>query len=204
MKKNSYIKDALILFLITLISGISLGFVYQITKEPIEKASMAAKAEAYKEVFADAKEFKNNEEENAMIEAVNEELKSKDFGNVKVNEIVAALDESGNVIGYVISSVSADGYGGDVSISVGISKENIINGIAFLSISETPGLGMRAKEEEFYSQFTGKKGAALSVTKSGAPGEAEINAISGATITSRAVTNAVNAAEYFVAEKLTK
>lgn len=204
MKKSSYIKDALVLFIITLISGVSLGFIYQITKAPIEKAMMAAKSEAYKQVFADASEFKMNDEETAMIEAVNTELASQDFGNVRIDEIVDALDASGNVVGYVIGSTSSDGYGGDVSISVGISKENMINGIAFLSISETPGLGMRATEEEFYSQFAGKKGATLSVTKSGNAGETEINAISGATITSRAVTNAVNAAEYFVANKLTK
>ena len=191
MKKGSYIKDALVLFVITLISGVSLGFFYQLTKAPIEKVKMEEKSKAYKAVFADAKEFKINDEETAMIEAVNAELVSQNFG-------------SGNNIGYVIASTSSDGYGGDVSISVGITKDNIINGIEFLAIAETPGLGMRATEDEFKTQFNGKKGAVLSVTKSGNAGEAEINAISGATITSRAVTNAVNAAEYFVANKLTK
>lgn len=204
MKKGSYIKDALVLFIITLISGISLGFIYQLTKAPIEKAMMAAKSGAYKQVFADASEFKMNDEESAMIEEVNKELASQSFGNVRIDEIVDVLDTSGNVIGYVIGSTSADAYGGELSISVGITKENIINGIAFLSISETPGLGMRATEEEFYSQFAGKKGNTLSVTKSGSAAETEINAISGATITSKAVTNAVNTAEYFVVNKLTK
>ena len=204
MKKGSYIKDALVLFVITLISGVSLGFFYQLTKAPIEKVKMEEKSKAYKAVFADAKEFKINDEETDMIEAVNAELVSQNFGNVKITEVADALDESGNNIGYVIASTSSDGYGGDVSISVGITKDNIINGIEFLSIAETPGLGMRATEDEFKTQFNGKKGAVLSVTKSGNAGEAEINAISGATITSRAVTNAVNAAEYFVANKLTK
>ena len=191
MKKGSYIKDALVLFVITLISGVSLGFFYQLTKAPIEKVKMEEK-------------FKLNDEETAMIEAVNTELVGQNFGNVKITEVADALDESGNNIGYVIASTSSDGYGGDVSISVGITKDNIINGIEFLAIAETPGLGMRATEDEFKTQFNGKKGAVLSVTKSGNAGEAEINAISGATITSRAVTNAVNAAEYFVANKLTK
>ena len=199
MKKGSYIKDALVLFVITLISGVSLGFFYQLTKAPIEKVKMEEKSKAYKAVFADAKEFKINDEETAMIEAVNTELVGQNFGNVKITEVADALDGSGNNIGYVIASTSSDGYGGDVSISVGI-----INGIEFLAIAETPGLGMRATEDEFKTQFNGKKGAVLSVTKSGNAGEAEINAISGATITSRAVTNAVNAAEYFVANKLTK
>ena len=204
MKKGSYIKDALVLFVITLISGVSLGFFYQLTKAHIENVKMEEKSKAYNAVFADAKEFKIIDEETAMIEAVNTELVGQNFGNVKITEVADALDESGNNIGYVIASTSSDGYGGDVSISVGITKDNIINGIEFLAIAETPGLGMRATEDEFKTQFNGKKGAVLSVTKSGNAGEAEINAISGATITSRAVTNAVNAAEYFVANKLTK
>ncbi len=201
MKKASYMKDTLILFIITLIAGISLGFVYQITKAPIEQAKIAAKSEAYRQVFAQAKEFKANEEESAMIESVNTELAGQGFGNVRIDEIVDAVDENGTLIGYVIGASSGDGYGGNLSVSVGMDVQGLITGLAFLSIAETPGLGMRATEEEFYGQFTGKK-TVLTVTKSGAPSDTEINAISGATITSNAVTSAVNAAGYFVSAKL--
>ena len=67
-----------------------------------------------------------------------------------------------------------------------------------MTISDTPGLGLKAKEDDFKNQYAGKNAEALTVKKGGGAGETEINAISGATITSSAVTNAVNAALYFV------
>ena len=67
-----------------------------------------------------------------------------------------------------------------------------------MEINDTPGLGLKAKEPEFKSQFAGKKAEALSVTKSGSGSDNEIAAISGATITSSATTNAVNAALYYL------
>ena len=115
--------------------------------------------------------------------------------------MVNAVDANGQVVGHIINASSKDGYGGLVSISVGIQADNqTVNGIAFLSISESAGLGMNARDTDWYKQFNGKKGEKFEVTKAG-DGELDnnkINAISGATITSRAVTNAVNAALYFV------
>ena len=73
-----------------------------------------------------------------------------------------------------------------------------MNGIAFLSIAESPGLGMNARDTDWYKQFSGKKADTFSVTKAGAANDSEIDAIAGATITSRAVTGAVNAALYVV------
>ncbi len=110
-----------------------------------------------------------------------------------------ALDASGNQIGYLITSTSAESYGGNVQIAVGITNEGELTGIGFLSISETPGLGMNAKEPAFKDQFIGKKAENLEVTKTGASADNQIEAISGATITSKAVTNATDAAIYFVA-----
>ena len=86
-----------------------------------------------------------------------------------------------------------------MSISVGIELDGTIKGIEFLSISETPGLGMNATKDTFKNKFAGKKAESLTVTKSGSAGDSEIDAMSGATITSNAVTNAVNAALYFAA-----
>ena len=96
---------------------------------------------------------------------------------------------------------SHDGYGGDIEITVGYTGEEgalSCTGISFLTLAETAGLGMNAQEPEFMGQYTGKGTDPLTVTKSGSAGEAEINAMSGATITSDAVTNAVNAAGYAV------
>ena len=193
MKKGGFIKDAIILCLITLISGVSLGTVYEITKGPIAEAKLNAKKKAYQEVFSEA-----NDEAMAALSENAQALLELGYGNVGVDEVNDALDKDGNVIGHVLITNSKDGYGGEVQITVGIDKDLKVTGIAFLTIAETPGLGMRAKEPEFYTQFAGKQVDKYEVTKTGATSDAQINAISGATITSNAVTNAVNVAVYFV------
>ena len=190
MKKGGFIKDAIILCLITLISGVSLGTVYEITKGPIAEAKLNAKKKAYQEVFSEANDFKANDEAMAALSENAQALLELGYGNVGVDEVNDALDKDGNVIGHVLITNSKDGYGGD--------KDLKVTGIAFLTIAETPGLGMRAKEPEFYTQFAGKQVDKYEVTKTGATSDAQINAISGATITSNAVTNAVNVAVYFV------
>lgn len=198
MAKSGFMKDAMVLFAITLVAGLALGFVNDITKEPIAKAQMAAKVEAYKTVYADAADFKAQDALTTEAASSAETLADKGWGNVFVADAVEALDASGAVIGHVVNSTSKDGYGGNIEISVGVSSEGTVTGIAFLSISETPGLGMRATEEGgFKEQFAGKTAESFELTKSGASADNQIDAMSGATITSSAVTNAVNAAVYF-------
>ena len=82
----------------------------------------------------------------------------------------------------------------DVSLSVGVRDDGTVNGYETLSISETAGLGMKAKEPEFKSNFKNKKADKFEVVKdgSGKNDDSKVDAISGATITSRAVTSAVN------------
>ena len=91
------------------------------------------------------------------------------------------------------TTTDKEGYGGDIQITVGITSDGTVNGISILSISETAGLGMKAKEPAFYEQYQGKQAEKFAVSKDGGEGE-PIDAISGATITSRAVTGAVNVA----------
>ena len=196
MKKLSFMKDAIILFIITMLSGFMLGAVYEITKEPIAIAKENEKKSAYKEVFPDATDFQKQDDDSLIN--VNESLPSQNFGKVNVSEVANAVDSSGSSLGYVITSTSKDGFGGDVKISVGITKDKKLNGIAFLTLAETPGLGMKAKGEKFSSQFKEKDASYLNVVKTGATKPDEIDAISGATITSRAVTGAVNAAIFYV------
>ncbi len=198
MKKQSgFVKDAIILFAITLISGLVLGFVYDVTKAPIEAAAKAAKNEAYAVVFPEAKDFAENESETAKIVETAEEIAGKGFGHVSINEVVDAKDETGNDVGRVITSTSKDGYNGTVQISVGIKSDGTVVGITFLTLEETPGLGMRAGEESFYGQYANKNTKEFKLVKGAAGADDEIAAISGSTITSNAVTNAVNAALYF-------
>lgn len=181
------VKDAIILTVITLISGCLLGLVYEITKEPIAVAQYNTQQKAYKTVFETAETFEDLEN-----------FEVTENGGTTVENAVVAKDTSGNALGYVITVTSHEGYGGDITFSVGITNEGVVNGYSITSISETAGLGMKAKEEAFSSQFNEKSAASFEVVKGTATADNQIEAISGATITSSAVTNGVNAAlSYF-------
>lgn len=186
---NKIIKNTIILTIITLVSGVALGAVYEITKAPIANAQEEAKQEAYKQVFEDADSFDDLEvDAKEAAEAV--KAAGVDDG-AEINEAVEAK-QGGETIGYVITATDPNGYGGDIQVSVGIQNDGTVNGIAILSINETAGLGMKASEPEFYEQYSGKQTGHFYVSKDGGEGE-QIDAISGATITTRAVTGAVNA-----------
>lgn len=196
MSKGGFMKDALILCAITLVAGACLGGVYEITKAPIAAAELEAKSVAYRTVLPDAAEFVADDLTD-VIASANGEIAGMGFGNVTVDEAVTGVDASGTPVGYVVTSTSNDGYGGAITVSVGIMADGTVNGIEFLTIGETAGLGMNAQKPEWKAQYAGKNVEQFSVTKSGAAADNEINAISGATITSNAVTGAVNAAIYF-------
>lgn len=196
MKKGGFMKDALILFVITLIAGACLGGVYEITKGPIEAAQIAAAEAAYRVVLPTADSFEAGGMDEALAKAASE-LGGQGFGNVSVDDCVTGKDASGAVVGYVVTSTSKEGYGGAITISVGINVDGSIGAIEFLTIGETVGFGMNATDPAWKGQFDGKSADVYSVTKSGASADNEIDAISGATITSNAVIGAVNAAVYF-------
>ena len=185
---NKILKNTLILTAITVISGLALGLVYEVTKEPIAKAQAAEKQEACALAFPEADSFESMEiDKEAASQAV------KEMGvNATVDEVYSAKMGDSEV-GYVITTTDKDGYGGDVQISVGVMKDGSVNAISILSLNETAGLGMRAKEPKFYNQYAEKKTDRFYVSKDGGDGQA-IDALSGATITSRAVTGAVNTA----------
>lgn len=195
MSKGGFMKDALILFAITLVAGACLGGVYEATKEPIAAANLAAKEAAYRTVLPDAASFESDDMTD-VIASANGEISGLGYGNVTVDEAAVALDGSGSPMGYVVTTTSKDGYGGAITVSVGITADGTVNGIAFLTLAETAGLGMNA-DTDWKNQYAGKNVDAFAVTKNGAAADNEINAISGATITSNAVTGAVNGAVYF-------
>lgn len=183
------IKDSLILFAITLIAGLLLGGVYAITKNPIAKTQEDKKNEAYQTVFTDAAEFTE------VTDAADAQQVLTDAGYTKdrIDEVKAATDADGNILGYVMTITSSEAYGGELQLAMGIQMDGTVNGISFLSLSETIGLGMEAKKPEFQEQFAGKQVKQFSYSKTGATADNEIDALSGATITTNAVTNAVNA-----------
>lgn len=205
---KSLVKDALILFAITLVAGLLLGVVYEVTKAPREKQAELTRINAFKTVFTDY--FEDNEEykdvdskkidfediDLSAIDDFKENLKKAGYSEKKVivNEAVTAVVDDKEV-GYAVTVTSKEGYGGDIKFTVGFLKNGTVTGISYLSISETAGLGMEAKNTSFIKSFVGKSGGEFVVDKDNASGlPNEIDAISGATITTRAVTNGVNAA----------
>ena len=152
--------------------------------------------EGFRKSFPEADSFEVMDFE--LIQDCNKELASSDFGDVGVDAAAAAKDRDGALMGWVVNAHSKDSYMGNVAVSVAFESGGTIRGLEFLVLEDTPGLGMRASEDVFKEQFEGKGGEALTVTDSGNPGDSQIDAISGATITSNAVTNAVNGAIYYV------
>ena len=188
MKK--ILKDAFALLMITLVAGILLGFVYSITKEPIAQQEQLTKERSCQEVFADAATFENDTDD---LEAAAAAMKAAGYEVQTLSEILVAKDDSGSTLGYVLSLVDPEGYGGDISFMMGIRLDGTLNGISILSIGETAGLGMNADTDAFKSQFANKKVEKFTFTKTGSTSDSEIDALSGATITTTAMTNGVNA-----------
>ena len=202
MKKDSFMKDALVLSLITLISGCCLGGAYGLTKQKIYEINMASTIASYKQVMP-AEEYDDETYADALTTAQSDGKIAANNGGASLISVVAAKDAFGAETGYIVKG-SAAGYGGSVIVVVGVDADLKVTGISFPeTLPETAGLGQKATEPAFYEQFAGK-GTKLSVKKGGGAGEDEIDAISGATITSTAVTNTVNAATEFVQDYILK
>ena len=191
--KNKIIKDALALTLITLVAGVALGGVYEITKDPIAKQEAQAKAEAYEQVFTDAAAFEAVEMDDTLTKTIRDQLDQEGYKAQSIEEVMRAEDQSGETLGYAFTVVTSEGYGGDIQFSMGVQNDGTLNGISILSIGETAGIGMNADTPAFKDQFVGKQVEKLQYTKNGATQDDEINAISGATVTTNAMTNGVNA-----------
>lgn len=117
-------------------------------------------------------------------------LAAQDYKQLdKDGAVYGAYDADGNLIGVVITTQSS-GYGGKIEVMTGIKSNGEVSGVNILSMEETPGLGAKGKEDSFLKQYKGFDRSNLAVSKDGG----EINALSGATITSRAITKAVNEA----------
>ena len=184
------LKEALILTIITLLSGLLLGYVHELTKEPIRVQQELAVQNACKAVFSQYDNVKFEQKQEEPSPYLKEELAGS---GVSIGKVFLALGDADEPLGYVIETTSSEGYGGNIVLYVGVTRELVLNDVSILSISETPGLGMRAGEV-LVPQLHNKAVEQIQYTKNGATEENEIDAISGATITTKAVTNAVNGA----------
>ena len=158
------------LLIVCAVAGLCLALTYSITQPKIEEQERLAEQEAYMALFPEGAAFNEVDKGNAADE---------------VSKIVEVKDNAGARLGYCVS-VAPGGYKGAININVGVKADGTLSGIRIGSNSETAGLGARIAEPDFYEQYAGQ-----------APptnlGE-QIQAITGATISSRAVTNGVNLA----------
>lgn len=173
MNANEIIKPAAVLFIISAIAAMLLGMVSEITKDPIAMQEKKVLDESMTAVMPSA----------AAFEKLDIELTGTMTGAYKA-------DNGGFVI-----TVAPNGFGGAVGTMVGIDADGVVTGVRITGHSETPGLGAKATEPDFYEQFGGTSGT-LAVTKDGG----EIVSITSSTITSRAVVTGVNEALTWVEE----
>lgn len=200
-KKNTIIKDALILFAITMVAGFALGLVYEVTLPAIQERRLQAKLDAYKTVYGEAADFAEDETLNQLlVESSQKVLEDKGYENIQIDEVRMAVDGAGNKLGYIVLVTTQEGYGGAITVLVGYTMDGVVNGIEILTLNETAGLGAKAAEKSFKDQYANKQVKEFVVTKTGASSEDEIDAISGATITTDAVTGAVNAGITFITD----
>jgi len=173
--KNIF-KYALVLFIITAVTASLLAWVNMVTADKIAQNAVLAENEALREVMVNAESFE-------MLD----EASAKGYG---AQAIYIAKDASGEEIGLCVK-MAQNGYGGEIISVIGVDTEGIVTGVSIISHSETPGLGAKLVKDDFKGQFTGK--GEVSVVKAGAK-DNEVNAISGATISSRALAGSVNSA----------
>lgn len=170
---RNIISLALRLFAFMVAAGLCLGVTDLVTREKIIEQNQI-KADAARRAVLDANYEKMDVTENA--------------GSV---ETVYKAMKNGELAGYVFDCVGT-GFGGNINVTVGLDAQGTITGVRIGSHSETAGLGAKAAEESFYSQYDGKAEKELVVVKGTAQASGEISAITAATITSKAVTATVN------------
>lgn len=191
---NKILKDTLALTAITVVLGAALGIVHEVTLKPIAVQEQLTKEKAYAEVFSSAESFENIDlTKDGMNDKILAALTEQGYDQETVDEAARALDDDGTELGYVLTVTTSEGYGGDIQFTLGVTDEFEMQGISFLSISETAGLGMRADTDDFREQFKDRTTSHITYSKTGAASDDEIDALSGATITTNAVTNGVNA-----------
>lgn len=174
-KAKEILIPAISLFIICLVSTFLLGGTNLLTEDKIAEVAEKSAQEARLAVCPGAVSF-------------NEKEVTTDSGTYTVFE---GLDKENKTVGYAVTA-NDKSYGGEIQVMTGFDSGLKITGVEILSIDDTPGLGMNAKKEEFRGQFSSKTGE-LTVSKQ-ASAENEIQALTGATITSKAVTRCVNAA----------
>ena len=199
-KKEKPLRIVVTICLIAVISGGLLGAVYAITKDPIETTAERKKQESFRAVmpegdrYTDASDPEGKEPvpKEETVEALNQKLEEQGFTGVTLESRTIAYAGE-DPVGEIWIITTHEGYAGDIRMAIGV-KEHQVTGVSMLAIGETTGLGMEARDNPaFTDQYKGKAVERFSVVKTAPADDSQIQAITGATITSKAVTNAVNA-----------
>lgn len=176
-------KIGFILLLISSIAAFALGFTNEVTKDRIAEQRFLANEQAKKDVLPVAASF---------VDITGEDLDAIVSQFEPITEAYIGLDASGTPIGYVFKS-TPNGFSGAVEVVTGVTIDKVVTGLRVGSHNETPGLGAKAKDAAFYEQFSGKSSASqIGVSKTAASGN-DIQAITGATISSVAISKGANA-----------
>ena len=174
--KKEFIKLAGILCAITFVAALLLAGVNKITSPKIAAAA-----------------------EEAAKEAMEQLIPADNYDPAEDMDDVYVATKEGEIVGYCVN-VTVTGFGGDVKMMVGLDFAGTVKGIEILSHSETAGLGAKADTDEFKDRFKDKS-PALSVVKTPTENASEVQAITGATITSKAVAEGVKKAYDMVFEE---
>ena len=185
MGKLKMFQPALLLTVLCLIVTLMLAVTYEITKDPIARQQQEAALMQRQEIFPDGKTFDNIPLSDAQLE----QMAAKDIAAV---EISAAKDADGKVIGYVFVT-SSRGYAGNVVATTGIDTAGKIILVRAAAADDTPGLGKKVEEKGFQDQFSNLDTKVLTSVSAGSDTH-KIDSISGATISSKAASSAVNKA----------
>ncbi|MCM8762695.1 MAG: RnfABCDGE type electron transport complex subunit G [Candidatus Omnitrophica bacterium] len=164
MKKKDIMVGLLMIIIITSLSGYLLAQVYKVTKPKIDEQKKDEEQKLYREIFPEGVEF------------------------TEEKEYIAVYDGEKKLLGRIYHIVQP-GYGGPIVIKAGFDTEGKVKGIRILEQSETPGLGAKITEKSFLNQFAGKSGKELYLKKYNKEGT--IDAITGATISSKAVSDGI-------------
>lgn len=196
------IKDVLILFAITLVAGLALGAVYTLTSDARDEQIEKTLNEAYNTVMPGVESTKEIKVDKKMNDYISKEVNSKENElnykpynpyKAKIEGVLLAKDKDGKELGYIITVIDEEAYGGSLTMTVGVDINGSVKGIAFLDINETPGLGMKAQEDSFLKEYYGKDVKFFTYTKDTPEDDSQVDAISSATITTNAVTHGVDA-----------
>lgn len=201
-RKKAIPKPVIILLVITLIAGLALSGVYVMTKDTIEENKAAANKAALMQVLPEAADFTTDAELQARLAAQGDSY-NPSFGGAKIQGAAVGVDASGNVVGYAVTVFNSDSYDGGLTLVVGIRADGTVNSISFTELHDTAGMGMKCGDPEFKDQFNNVKVEKFTLNKAGGSTEDDvIDSVSGASMTSGAVVNAVNAALEFVSDRI--